>query len=567
MQWKGMIAIRTYLAKRSIAPSSDRAWIVVILAISLYTLLRVVIIPTDAESTFRFSSDSAYHAIVAKNLLAGKGYVNDAHMFVFLNPDKLPMPFHNSNPLFTTLIAAISFVSGTGVLYSGFLLSAVSSGLLVLALTHLGRHYTGNWITAFLIGLCAAIFPPVLMESFRFLTDSLCASFFFASVAALVHLKKRWHGLGAGLLFGLAWLIRSQVILALPAILLYTVLRWGWRQGVGRFAAIILATALVASPWLIHKHRAWENPLLRNAPYALMQDINSQKYDDGSGIRARMERYYHSPEVPPGILSFINKNPLNFANHLLKGIPKVVKKILRDWSMRSYTAAIILGIAVLFFCVHRRRVLSPEGLAIGLYGLTTLFVFSIRGESYETRFFNTLSVFFALFAAAGCLGVWDSVQRLERPVAIRFVVAILIAVLWVGIVPVKALEARRFFDKPYHFLVSYRQMAAEVNERFAKGRPVVVGSKPYFYTLETNSPALSIPEASDRFLLDYMDKYGAEYILLTDFELRFWRPSWLSPAAIPSELKLVTRIGTAYLFGRKEEHKPTVISKNNLPES
>jgi hypothetical protein len=108
-------------------------------------------------------------------------------------------------------------------------------------------------------------------------------------------------------------------------------------------------------------------------------------------------------------------------------------------------------------------------------------------------------------------------------------------------------------SRPHDSLASYRRIAAEVNRRCAKGKLVVVGSKPYFSTLKILSPALSITEASDQFLLDYMDKYGAEYVLLTQEEIVFWRPAWLMLSSIPAELELVTCVGTASLFRRKKE--------------
>jgi hypothetical protein len=112
-------------------------------------------------------------------------------------------------------------------------------------------------------------------------------------------------------------------------------------------------------------------------------------------------------------------------------------------------------------------------------------------------------------------------------------------------------EVRRRVNRTDDFLVSYRLIAAEVDRRVARGKPVVVGTLPYFYTLETSSPALSIPEASDQFLLACMDEYAAEYVLLMQEGIAFWRPAWRSPSSIPEQLELIDHIGTASLFQRK----------------
>jgi hypothetical protein len=256
-------------------------------------------------------------------------------------------------------------------------------------------------------------------------------------------------------------------------------------------------------------------------------------------------------------------DPQGFAIHVLQGIPKVAKATLVNWSMANIGAispalpkartipGILLGAAVLFFCLNRRWLLSPEGLAIGLYFLIMFLVFAIRGQSFEMRYFNSLSVLFAVFAAAGCLKASDTARRQNRSLALRFGIVLLSAVLWLWIVPANAFEVCRRVNRINDFPVRYRLIAAEVDRRVARGKPVVVGTVPYFYTLETSSPALSIPEASDQFLLTYMDKYGAEYVLLTQEEIAFWRPAWRSPSSIPEQLELIDHIGTASLFQRR----------------
>jgi 4-amino-4-deoxy-L-arabinose transferase-like glycosyltransferase len=558
-----VVGVQANWRNRVVPSPRSKAWVGVIIGISLYTLLRVATIPPHPESTRGVEHDSAYLTIIARNLLAGRGYVNDAHWLVFLNPDTLPIPYHNANPLYPTLMAVISFASGVNIVYSGFLLSALSSSLLVLAITFMVKFYTGRLGPAMLFGFCGALFPPVLEETFRLGVDGLFVALFFAFIAALIRMNTRWGGLLAGVFLGLAWLTRSQVILALPAVLLYMILHCGWQRGISRFVKIGLIAAMVASPWLIHTQTVWGSPLRSDTPYYLMQDYHVMQDYQQYHPPYPLERYWHSPQLPPGIVSVIKQDPHGFAFHILRGIPKVAAVTLTHWSMAhiganfpalpkaATIAGILLTAAVLFFCLDRRRLLSPEGLAIGLYALIMLLVFAIRGWSFEIRYFNTLSVLFAIFAAAGCRRAWDTAYRQSQSMALRFSITVLSAVLWLWIVPIKALQVRHEVNRTFDFLVNYRLIAAEVHKRFAKGKPVVVGTKPYFYTLETSSSALSIPHASDQFLLAYMNKYGAEYVLLTQKEMDFWRPAWRLPSSIPQELELIDHIGTAVLFQRK----------------
>ena len=100
-------------------------------------------------------------------------------------------------------------------------------------------------------------------------------------------------------------------------------------------------------------------------------------------------------------------------------------------------------------------------------------------------------------------------------------------------------------------LVAYRAAAADVNRRFARGEPVVVGLTPYFYSIETSAVSLNFPDASDDYLLHYMDRYHARYVFLTGEEIDYWRPAWRSPAQLPDGLQLAGEVAGGYVFMRR----------------
>src|SRR5436309_14577919 len=88
--------------------STVREWLLLFAVVIGYLLARMLLVPTRPEFTYAFSHDSGYLADVAANLLSGKGYVDDALWLVFLQPASVPMPYHNANPLFPTLTAAVT---------------------------------------------------------------------------------------------------------------------------------------------------------------------------------------------------------------------------------------------------------------------------------------------------------------------------------------------------------------------------------------------------------------------------------------------------------------------------
>src|SRR5438874_222020 len=117
----------------SAEPTVRRTWPVWV-GLGLYTAVRLALLPADPEVVPGFSHDSNYIAIVANNLLAGRGYVNDALWLVFLQPEQLPVPYHNANPLFPTAVAGLTWLTGQSAAWTGLALSAASSAALFAAL-------------------------------------------------------------------------------------------------------------------------------------------------------------------------------------------------------------------------------------------------------------------------------------------------------------------------------------------------------------------------------------------------------------------------------------------------
>ena len=530
------------------APASGRlrAWLAVLALVALYTALRILLIPDSPEYTYGFGHDSAYLAIVARNLLAGKGFVNEAQWVVFLSPASLPMPYHNGNPLFPVLAAALSKATGGTVFHSGFVVSALSSGILLIALTSIAVVFVRSMPRAFLIACAAAFFPAILADSVGFGTDGLTTALFFAFLAALVRLPVRGMPAVAGLLFGLAWLARPQVVLALPAVLLYVA--WKWRQpGALRLGGAFAIAAVVASPWLLHTYRVWHNPFRSDSTFYLLQDYYVEH--DPQKWGTHYDRVLHGFDTPPGFTGVLREDPLGLPKHLVHAVPRVTKQLLYFLALTNPLVGLLLVLGVVFFLYRTAIPVTAEGAALVVLALTLVPILSLRDDTFEFRYFSMLTVFFAMFSAAGYLMAWDAART--RGLALRLLVGSAGVFLWAVVVP--AAGTRRMADE-YHSndtVISYRELAQQVRRTYTGESPVVVGKWPYFYSLETEASGLSIPwdrdpARSDEGLLAYMDKYHAPYVLLTDDEVKYWRPGWR--IAIPSQLEQVARFGNGTLF-------------------
>jgi 4-amino-4-deoxy-L-arabinose transferase-like glycosyltransferase len=533
-----------------------RLWIAGLL--SCYALLRIALIPSHPDSIHGFSHDSAYIAIVANNLLAGKGLVNDAHWLVFLQPASLPMPFHNANPLYPLAVAGTARATGASVEYAALLISAFSSVGLVLAALSLYRWFCNDWRNdwrrALFYAFATALFPIVYLDSLCALPDALCLTLTFGFCAALVRSEQQGNALIAGILLGLAWLTRSTAALIVPAALLYSYLTLGWKQAARRWIGIAVAALCICAPWLWHTYRVWGSPFRSDASYYMLQDFLARAY------AGDVTRFWHSTEPPLSLGQILRRQPLPFFLSIAKGIPAVIATLLGLRLSRLMTATIVVSLLIVALigprrvsrATERQRPLRVALLCLGVYTLLMISVFAVRASSVEIRYFAVLYAALGLGAGFSLLATAARLQRLDqfaRSTTIAF--TILSGCLWLLLIPLHLASVLEYYNSPDPQLMAYRALARQVDAAYIHGAAVVVGSQPYFYTAATKAPSLSIPQSDDAFLLRYMQRYHARYIFLTDSELAYWKPDWQPPGHPPTQIEPVARIGQSTLFKRK----------------
>jgi hypothetical protein len=543
-----------FLSSGHLAPwrRADRAALAAVALV--YIALRVALIPDGAELTRAFSHDSAYLAAAASNVLTGKGLVNDALWLVFMMPASLPMPYHNANPLFSLATVAVAFVSRTDVFHAGFVVTTASSLILLVSLVLLIRRHVSNHWGALGIALLVVVFPPVLVDSFRYLSDALCAALLIAFFAAVVRATSAWSWIFAGALLGLAWLTRGAVVAIGPALAVYLFMRFRPRDAVARGAMIGVGVIVVATPWLLHTKAVWGSYLRSDASYSIVQDFATEKY--GSVVKFR-----HATEPPPTLTAFVREAPAAAARRIATGTLKVTKRTLGWWSLHNIFVALVMGIGLLAWCLNPRRLLSPEGVGLIVFGACTLVMLGILGDSFEERYVQTFTVLYALFALLGYVELWRQVQSRSA----HLVLAAAFVIVWAVIIPLRAIDAYRYWYATDPALVAYRSASAEVDRRFAQGTPVVVGLDPYFYSIETFTPAINFPDASDEFLFRFMDRYGARYVFLTASELELWRPSWRSATELPAGVRLAGTVGDGFVFSRDPQMADAAASHPQAP--
>lgn len=525
------------------AAAGPRFWTLgLVVCLLVYVVLRIALIPSAADVTRSLSHDGAYIAIVARNLLAGRGLVNDAIWLVFLEPAALPMPFHNANPLYVLATAGVGAVNGGDVVHAGLVVSVLSSALLVLAVTWLVSYFTTRRV-ALAVAVMAALFPPIYQLSLAMLPDALCLALSVAFLAAFVRIDTRWTWLVAGALFGLAWLTRSSATLLLPAAFVYGVLTWGWRRTVIRGAGVGVATLVVVSPWLWHSYTVWGKPLRSDSSFYLLQDIAALKFG-GTGQDALL-RYWHGTTPPPTTRGLLRDDPVWLVEWVLLGIPRVLVVLLTEWTSSMRVAAIALA-ALMAAAISQLRGVwrRPEWIACALLAAAPIGVFAIRSWSVEVRYLALVSLLAAIVLALIVIRALHDVRRGKRGLAMA--VAVVGVVFWAVLVPTADVARTRFMRAPRPERVQQQAINRQARDLVGPA-PVVVGTSPYYYSYDTRGQALSIPYSDDTYLVRYMNRFGARHILLSDAEMTLWRPEW-SPARLPAELRVAGRLTGASLL-------------------
>lgn len=502
-------------------------------ALLAYFLWRLWWIPADVAVTGAFNHDSGYLSIVARNVASGQGFVNQAHWLLFLQPEQLPMPYHNANPLYPTLSAFVSHLGGWDTAKSGAIVSLFGHIVLALATYFLVTAFVPRPLTGWLAAAGVMFFPANFRESFAVLPDALATGLGVAVWAVVVRARHPAHWAGAGVLFGLAWLTRATALLALPVVGVYVICRHGWRKPLLpiRWLALFALAALVTiSPWLIHTAATWGSPFRSDSTFYWLQEYHAHRN------HIEVNQYWRSLTKPPSLGQILSNDPVGVASLAIKGIPYALwlwLAQLSDWSkpwLVAFLLSVALGVWRLRSSYHDHR---WEVLAGLLLTALTFFSLTIRAQTLELRYLGLSNVLLALLAFAACY---------MRP----HWLATAALVFWILLVPRQNWTAAKQMRTEQSDLVAYRQEARAVAQSNA-GRPVVT-LLPYFYTYYTQQPAISTPYPGKSELLTIMRKYGAVVVWVPphpEYPLQYLYPG--APASLSPEFSTVSSNGSTFM--------------------
>jgi 4-amino-4-deoxy-L-arabinose transferase-like glycosyltransferase len=188
--------------------------------------------------------------LIARNLEQGNGYRVDADM----GPTMLREPGY---PLF---LAAVFKLGGYGIQTArvACVLLAFGAALMLLLLT---RRITSDAMTALSAALVFLLYPGTLVAEARAgieMPSVFTVILFMLALYSAVEKGSLWRYCAAGLLLGVAVLVRSQVLLFPLFLLVYFVFAsksTSERAKIAlRIAGLVLGTVVVMSPWIIRNY-------------------------------------------------------------------------------------------------------------------------------------------------------------------------------------------------------------------------------------------------------------------------------------------------------------------------
>ncbi len=201
--------------------------------------------------------DPNHYYNLGRFLVDGRGFIMD-YVWHYNDPPPagtLTGPFDHWMPLTGVLAAAGMSLFGTGVLAALLPFMLFGAALCVIGYLAARQFGCGEGASLFVAAACAVL-PEFLLNSVRTDTAIPNTVFVCASILLLVHGLRHdrpWAYIASGVLAGLAYLTRNDVILLLP-MLVVTLLIYAWWGRLRRaYLALLMPLALVvvAAPWLL----------------------------------------------------------------------------------------------------------------------------------------------------------------------------------------------------------------------------------------------------------------------------------------------------------------------------
>jgi len=291
---------------------------------AVYVLLRLAVLTIDVQPT----SDAEWYVIRAASLALGHGYLDNAGAPTAFWPAGWPIALGVAFGSFGTSLTTLGLFN---------LASSVVIGAATLAL---GRRLFGSEAAARAGLLLLAVYPNAIGYVPLGLTEVFYTALLMAGCWIVVARERRWHLVTAGVIFGLATLVKAQTLVVVPLLFAIDWLRRGdvWNR-LPRLVAdgllVLAVAALTVLPWTLRNHAQLGHwvAVSTNGGYTLLtgnHDTATGDYTpDAPVVKALMARtdldeVSRDAEAKRLGLAWIEANPGKF-------VKLAPKKLMRLW--------------------------------------------------------------------------------------------------------------------------------------------------------------------------------------------------------------------------------------------
>jgi len=467
------------------------------------------------------SPDAAHFLNVARCVGRGEGFSNPAAWPAWLRPERLPAPETFKDPGLPFAIAALTPLV-RDPFRAGQILSLLAGLMLPLAVYALGRKVAHDRELAWVAGLIAAASPVLIAQSVRVMAESLFTLLLtLAFVAAAPTMDGAFRARGphrdlsawvAGALLGLAFLVRTQALLAIPALAVLTTAGSTGHARIARVGRVLLAMAVSASPLLIRNLVTFGSPLYSDATtFAVWPFVDPLEFS-------------HALTRPPAPLPFALDHAPQVVAHTASQLARFARSALpRD----------ILG------AVAWAPVLAA-GLVLGIVRLRTWafawvylvpVVLMMSAVSWNTRYFASTAPFWCLLTALGAVWLARRLPAVRWPLAAR-VVAVVALLAYVGLQSRRV--ARDIRDSAAPEIAAAIAESPVIASRLAPGESLMAVTTSY-WSWFSDRPSVHLVVAGEREFMAVVRRYRVGWAALptsrlAEFAARY--PGGRLPAAL-----------------------------------
>jgi hypothetical protein len=442
-----------------------------VLAVALAT--RLLALPGSTEGNM--DPDSAHLLNVARCFERGQGFSNPGGWPAWMKPAKLPMPETFKEPGYPFAIARLTRLAG-GAFRAGVLISLLAGLTLPFSLYWLARNLRLERGVAALAALSVAANPLSIAMSVRVMVDAL-----FPALLTLAFALAAWRAraggerltllvdAAAGVALGLAFMVRAQTLMALPAFALLMLPGRSRARSLGGLALALGAAVLTASPFLLRNLRLFGVPFYSDvSAYGIWPYVDHLTFS-------------HGLDRPPAPIGFALHHVPQVLRHMAESAVRFAIREVPD-SLTGNPVWVLPLVAGLALSIPRWRTFAFAWVYLVA---TAIFVFALH---WDSRYFTSTVPLWSLFTALG--GVWVARALGPLPLAGRLSGRHLLAGALVVLVGVQAEAARRQVVRVTQAeLDAARSEAPMLRARLAPDEAVMVVSTSY-YSWFTDRPTV-----------------------------------------------------------------------------